>query len=469
MIGEALRWTGYLTLVYFILMQGYLIYLGLRSAAVMRRVRHLDRFGRVDEMLSSQTSPPVSIVIPAYNEASGIVDSVRSMSIVAYPRFEIVVVNDGSTDETLKRLIEAFDLEQVRIPYRPDIPTGHVRAIYRGHVAVDITVLDKENGGRADALNAGINAARYPYTLCTDADVILDAGCLVGAMRRVVEDRARTVAVGGNIRPLNGSQVRLGHLIQARVPKKLIPRMQVLEYLRTFLATRPAWSAMGALPLISGAFGVWKRSAVIAVGGFSTGHMGEDMDLTMRLHRHHIDNQVPYRIVYEPSAVIWTEVPETARVLRRQRVRWHRGLMTAIRDFIPMTFNPRYGKLGMVTWAAMLLFEYIAPIVEVVGWVVIPVAYTLGALNPTSLGILLTLAFGIGLLNSLLALLLDEWYGYFNSAADTARLIVMALVENFGMRQMTVVWRIRALLGGSATRSWGNMERRGVANLGAAG
>ncbi len=259
MIFEVLRWVGYGTLVYFILMQGYLIFLALRSAAVMRRNHHINRFGRVSEMLSSQTSPPVSIVIPAYNEESGIVAAVRSMSIVSYPRFEMVIANDGSTDNTLEVLIEAFDLERVQIPYRPDIETAPLRGIYRGRGSVDITVIDKENGGRADALNAGINAARYPYALCTDADVILDARCLVSAMRPVVEDRQRTVAVGGNIRPLNGSTVELGHLVDARVPKRLIPRMQVLEYVRSFLASRPAWSVMGALPLISGAFGVWKR------------------------------------------------------------------------------------------------------------------------------------------------------------------------------------------------------------------
>jgi cellulose synthase/poly-beta-1,6-N-acetylglucosamine synthase-like glycosyltransferase len=464
---EILRWSGYATIAYFIFMQLYMIGLGLRSAAVMRRVHHLDRFGRVSEMLSSATSPPVSIVIPAYNEAAGIADSVRSMSIVGYPRFEIVVVNDGSTDATLKTLIEAFSLERVRIPYRPDIPTAPVRAIYRAHGGpFDLTVIDKDNGGRADALNAGVNAARYPYALCTDADVILDAGCLVGAMRRVVEDRQRTIGVGGNIRPLNGSKVHLGHLVEAGVPKKLVARMQILEYLRTFLATRPAWSQMGALPLVSGAFGVWKRSAVIAVGGFSIGHMGEDMDLTMRLHRHHIDHGIPYRIVYEPSAVIWTEVPDNLRVLRRQRIRWHRGLMTAVRDFMPMTFNPKYGKVGMVTWAAMFLFEYLAPIVEFAGWVTIPAAYLLGALNATSLLILLALAYGVGVVNSLIALLLDESYGYFNSPMDTFRLVVMVLIENLGMRQITVAWRMRAMLGGKRTRVWGNMERKGVANLG---
>ena len=462
---EILGWLGYATLAYFVLMQGYLLFLGIMSAGVLRRSHHLNRFGRVWEVLSSQTTPPVSIVIPAYNEAEGIVDAVRSMAIVNYPRFEIVITNDGSSDRTLEALIDAFGLERVQVPYRPDIATAPVNAIYRGRGPVAITVVDKENGGRADALNAGINAARYPYALCTDADVILDANCLISAMRRVIEDRVRTIAVGGNIRPLNGSKVRLGHLVAATVPKGFVARMQTLEYLRTFLASRPAWSAMEGLPLVSGAFGVWKRSAVIAVGGFSRGHMGEDMDLTMRLHRYHIDNDIPYRIAYEPSAVIWTEVPSTVRVLRRQRIRWHRGLMTAVHDFTSMTLNPRYGKLGMVTWAGMVLFEYLAPVIEFLGWIVVPTAFVLGALNTTSLLGMLVLAFAFGLLNSIIALMLDEAFGYFNRPVDTFRLITMALIENLGFRQMTVFWRIRAMIGGESTKSWGNMERRGVAQL----
>jgi cellulose synthase/poly-beta-1,6-N-acetylglucosamine synthase-like glycosyltransferase len=362
-------------------------------------------------------------------------------------------------------LIESFHLERVRIPYRPDLETTRIRGLYRGPSGVDMTVIDKENGGRADALNAGINASRYPYVLCTDADVILDADCLIRAMQRVVEDRDRTIAVGGNVRPLNGSRVDLGHLIRASVPKRLIPRMQVLEYLRSFLSSRPAWSRMNALPIVSGAFGIWKKSALLAVGGFRRGHMGEDMDLTMRLHRHYLKKDVPYRIVYEPSAVIWTEVPDSLRVLRRQRIRWHRGLMRAIRDFKPMTFNPRYGRVGMVTWAGMFLFEYVAPIVEFAGWIVVPTAFFLGALNTVTLLWLLVVAYGMGLMNSLIALLLDEYYGYFNSPSDTSRLIVLALIENLGLRQLTLLWRIRALVGGRAVESWGNMERRGVANL----
>lgn len=469
MILDVLQWVGYATIAYFIAMQAYMLFLAVVSAAALRRNHHLRRFGRVGEMLSSRTSPPVSIIIAAYNEEAGIVDAIRSMSIARYPRFEIVVVNDGSKDGTLDTLIAAFNLEQVRIPYRPDLDCAPVKAIYRGRSGVDITVLDKENGGRADALNAGINVARYPYVFCTDADVVLDPDCLVHSMQRVVEDRARTVGVGGNVRPLNGSRVQLGHIIEASVPKRLVPRMQILEYVRNFLASRPGWSWMNAVPIVSGAFGIWKRSVVIEVGGFTTGHMGEDLDLTMRIHRHLLDMGVPYRIVYEPAAVIWTEVPDNLRVLRRQRIRWHRGLMRAVGDFRGMTFNPRYRQMGMITWPGFVLFEYLAPIIEFIGWFVVPTAWLLGALSTTSLIWLLLVALGMGLLNSLVAMLLDESFGYFNSPADTSRLIVVAVMENFGLRQMTVLWRIRALVGGTATKSWGDMERRGVANLARSG
>lgn len=452
--------------MYFVVLEVYMFYLALRSAAVLRRSHHLARFARTGEMLSSHRVPPVSIVLPAYNEAEGIVDAIRSMAIVSYPKLEIVITNDGSKDNTLELLIEAFDLHKVRIPYRPDLETAPVKGIYRSAGPMRITVVDKENGGRADAVNAGINAARYPYALCTDADVILDANSLVKAMRHVVEDRKHTMVVGGNIRPLNGSRVELGHLVEATVPKKMIPRIQVLEYLRTFVTSRPAWSAMSALPNVSGAFGIWKRSAVIEVGGFTPGHFGEDMDLTIRMHRHYMDLGIPYRIVYEPAAVIWTEVPETARVLKRQRIRWHRGLIETVFDFRGVMFNPRYGKLGMVTWPGMVIFEFLAPIVEFVGWLVIPLAYFLGALNVELMVIFLALAYGVGVINSLLAILLDESFGYYNRTSNIVRLVVMALIENLGYRQRTVLWRIRAMMGGASTRTWGNMERRGVSKLG---
>lgn len=465
MIGDVIRWIGIFAISYYMLMHVYVLLVALWSAYALRRSHNLQRFGRVGEMLSSRMAPPVSIVIPAYNEATGIVDSIRSMSIVSYPRLEIVIANDGSSDDTLHNLVEAFGLEKVRIPYRASIPTAEIKGIYRGKAAVPVTVVDKANGGRADALNAGINAARYPYVLCTDADVILDKDCLVRSMQRVVEDRERTVGVGGNIRPINGSKVALGHLIEAHVPRSLIARFQILEYLRTFISARPGWSRINALPNVSGAFGVWRRTTVLEVGGFTEGHMGEDMDLTLRVHKYCRDNRIDYRIVYEPSAVIWTEVPPTVRVLRRQRIRWHRGLVQTVKDFRALTLNPKYGRLGMITWPGYVMFEFLAPIVEIIGYVVVPVGVLLGLLNLKAIALVIAVAYGVGLLNSLIAIILDEPYGYANSGSDTVRLISAALVENLGFHQMTVIWRVRALFGGQSVKSWGNMERRGVAQL----
>lgn len=466
MIHEVIRVFGIFALGYYLVMHVYVLVMALCSAYALRRNHNLQRFGRVSEMLSSRVAPPVSIVIPAYNEEAGIVDSIRSMSIVSYPRLEIVVVNDGSTDDTLRNLIEAFGLELVRIPYRASIPTTEIRGIYRGKGAVPITVVDKTNGSRADALNAGVNAARHPYVLCTDADVILDADCLVRSMQRVVEDRERTVGVGGHVRPINGSKVELGHLIESHVPHSYIGRMQILEYLRNFVAARPAWAGINALPNVSGAFGVWRRTTLLEVGGFARGHLGEDMDLTLRVHKFYRENGLEYRIAYEPSAVIWTEVPATRRVLRRQRIRWHRGLVHTVKDYWRLALNPRYGTFGMITWPGYVLFEFLAPVIEAIGYLVVPLGLLLGVLSLQAIALVVAVAYGVGLLNTFIAILLDEPYGYSNGGSDTVRLISAAMVENLGFHQMTVVWRIRALVGGRAGRVWGNMERRGVARLG---
>lgn len=456
-------------LVYFLAYQISLLLLTIGSALALRREQTVVRFGRIEDMLTSDLAPPVSIAVAAYNEQAGIVAAIRSMAMVSYSRFEIVVANDGSTDDTLATLIEEFDLYPVPYPLQVSIATAPVRQVYKSRQPIALTVVDKANSGRADSLNVAINAARYPYVMVTDADVIIDSGALIHAMRLVAEDRERTVAVGGNIRPMNGCAVSGRNVVAAAVPHSMIERYQLLEYVRAFVSSRPAWSRLNALPLVSGAFGVFKKEAVVDVGGFTPGHHGEDLDLTMRIHRHHRAAGTPYRIVYSPSAVVWTEVPPTRTVLRRQRIRWHRGLMRAVRDFRSSLFNPRHGPVGMVAWPAMVTFEYLAPIIEFVGYLVIPVAILTGAIEPVTALILFVLAVLVGAMTSMLALLLDERFGYFNDPRETLQLLTLCFVENLGLRQMTVWWRIRALFGGKSGDVWGDMERRGVANLAKAG
>jgi cellulose synthase/poly-beta-1,6-N-acetylglucosamine synthase-like glycosyltransferase len=454
-----------LILCYAVLIEISILLLAIGSGFSLKRDRYVSRFRRIEDLLSSDAVPPVSIIVPAHNEESGIEDSIRSMQMLKYPKIEIIVVNDGSTDATLERLIEAFRLVEVIVPYRTDLETQPIRAIYRSMLPIPLIVIDKVNGGKADALNAGTNVAQYPYVLLTDADVIMDEFCVLRAMRHVVEDRQRTVAVGGNIRPANGCEVAFGRVVEPRVPDKMIERVQLLEYLRSFVASRPAWSRVNGLPLISGAFGIFQRETLSAVGGMTLGHLGEDLDLTMRIHRYMRDNDLPYRIVYAPDSVAWTEVPNTAKVLRMQRIRWHRGLVRAVGDFWPMTLNPKYGAVGMLGWAAQVFIEFLAPLVEFFGWIILPLALITGALNVPVAVPLLVIAFFVGAINSIIALYLDEVYGYFNSPTEAIRLLGLAFVENLGWRQRAVWWRIRAMVPTREKHDWGEMERVGVANL----
>ena len=450
-------------LCYAIASQLQIVVLAIGSARELHRDRFIGRYRRVEDLLSSGAAPPVSIIVPAHNEAAGIVESVRSMQMLNYPKFEIIIVNDGSTDETLQRLIEAFGMVPVTMPFRTDIDTQPIRGVYRATLPVSLIAIDKVNGGKADALNAGTNIAQYPYVLLTDADIVLDDHCVLNAMRHVLEDRVRTVAVGGNVRPANGSQVASGRVVEPRIPKRIVERV-LLEYLRSFVESRPAWSRINSLVLISGALGLFHRDTIAEVGGMTPGHLGEDLDLTLRLHRHMHVNGLPYRIVYAPDCVGWTEVPDKASLLRRQRIRWHRGLGRAVRDHWGMLANPRYGSVGMVGWPSFVLVEFLAPVIEFVGWFVLPIAYLTGNLDvPVALS-LVGIAFFVGAINSLITLYLDEAFGYFNSPTEAARLISLSFIENLGWRQRTVWWRVRALFG-RGNHDWGNMTRVGVGNL----
>ena len=456
---------GVAILLYLVGLQVVVFGLGVLSWSSLRREQHAAEDVRLFDMVSSVTTPPVSVIVPAYNEERGIADVVRSLAMLRYPLLEIVVVNDGSTDGTLSCLQEAFDLYEVDMPIRPQVPAKPVRATYRTRLPLPILVVDKENGGKGDAINAGINVTRYPYFLATDADIVLDDECLLRMMRPVAEDRKRVIAVGGNVRPLNGSMIRRGKVTKVDLPRTRVEISQILEYLRSFVAARPGWSRMNALVLISGALGLFQKAAVVEVGGFRRGHLGEDMELTMRLHRHGRDRRRDHRIVYAPDAVAWTEVPASTAVLRRQRIRWHRGLMQVTAEYWRMMFRPRYGILGTFAWPVFVLFELLAPVLELIGYLTAPVIVMSGIVDPTRALALVVVALAIGILNTALAVYLDDRFGHYGQARHAARLLWMAVVEHFGIRQRTVWWRVRAMFWRGEAR-WGDMGRSGVGNLG---
>jgi cellulose synthase/poly-beta-1,6-N-acetylglucosamine synthase-like glycosyltransferase len=452
-----------LTLVYFAALN--LVYLAFTGIAWRDLVRHLRARGHApdDEVFASPVTPPVSVLVPAYDEAPTIVESVRSLLALRYPLHEVIVVNDGSQDETVERLREAFDLVPVRKALRTLLPTAPIRGVYISRRHRNLWVVDKENGGKADALNAAVNASRYPYVCAIDADAILEEDSLLRVARPIIEEPEVVVATGGIVRIANGCTIDGGRVLDVRLPRSRLATLQVLEYFRAFLIGRVGWSRMNALLIISGAFGLFRRSLVETVGGYSRETVGEDMELVVRLHRHLRERDERYRIEFVPDPVCWTEAPETMRQLSRQRRRWQRGLGETLWRHRAVAGNGRYGALGTAAVPYFLLFEFLGPLIELFGLPLILVWWLAGDLSPVFLVGFFVVAMLLGVLLSLAALLLEEHsFRRHRSGREIARLVGFSLVENLGYRQLLAFWRFRAfwdLLRGH--RDWGDMRRKG--------
>jgi len=408
--------------------------------------------------------PPVTLIVPAFQEELTVVATVRSLMQLRYPQFEIVVVNDGSKDRTLQALIDAFELRPFPEAIRLRLETARVRGVYRSPHYPDLRVIDKENGGgKADALNAGINVARYPLFCALDADGILQPDSLRRVVRPFVED-ARTVATGGIVRIANGCDVVGGWLVRAGLPRSPLALLQVVEYCRAFLCGRLGWNPFNAVLVISGAFGVFHKETVIAAGGYRTDVSGEDMELIVRLHRLLRTSRTPYRITFVPDPVCWTEAPEHVRVLRRQRVRWQRGLCESLWLHRGLFCHPCSGFVGWLALPLALIVECLSPVVESVGYLVLVVGYILGFVDVTLAMAFLVVSVGLGMLLSASSLLLDELsFHTYPNARQVLGLFVAALVENFGYRQLTGVWRLEGLARWAcgSRLHWGEMTRTG--------
>lgn len=435
------------------------VYLGLRSVVVA--ARGMSEIA-LQDLLERGSYKPVSILVPAYNEEQTIVSSVRALLSLHHPEYEVLVIADGPTDATLDRLIESFALVETPELYRVTLQTRPVRRVFRSVRHPNLIVAEKENGGKADALNVGINLARYPVICAVDADSLLDARALLRAYRIFSEDET-VVAVGGTVRPLNGAVVSEGTVTSLRLPKKWMERFQALEYARAFFTGRAAWSYFESLVIISGAFGLFRRDAALRVGGYRTTTVGEDMELVARIHRFYRDAKIPYRIVFAPDPVCWTEVPSDLGTLRRQRNRWHRGLWETLWSHRRMLLNPRYGRVGMIGLPYLWLFEGLAPVVEVLGFLSIPAGLVLGRLSWEFVALFFGFAVLFGALLSELAagiemLLLVRY----PRARDRVVLLVAALLESFGYRQMLSLVRFRATFQVWRKRGqWGEMRRAG--------
>jgi cellulose synthase/poly-beta-1,6-N-acetylglucosamine synthase-like glycosyltransferase len=411
----------------------------------------------------ADAAPPITLMAPAYNEALTIVESIRSLLALQYPNFEVVVVNDGSKDETLQVLIDAFELTPTHRHHHLAAPCAPIRGLYSGAKQPRLLIIDKENGGKADALNAALNLSRAPIVCSMDADSLLEPDALLRAVRPFVDDPERTIAVGGTIRIANGCKIAFGRVVQVGAPRNLLALLQTVEYLRAFLMARLAWSKIGALTIISGAFGLFRRQAVLDVGGYSHGTVGEDMELVVKLHKHYRRLGKPYRIAFTPEPVCWTEAPESWTVLARQRARWHRGALETFFRHRDMILNPRYGRIGMIGFGHILLVDVLGPFIEVFGYLLVPAFWLLGLLSADYLWAMLAVTFGFGVVISVGALALEEVeLRRFPDARSLMILMGAAVLENFGYRQINNFWRLRgAWQFLTKAQGWGTMTRKG--------
>jgi cellulose synthase/poly-beta-1,6-N-acetylglucosamine synthase-like glycosyltransferase len=395
-----------------------------------------------ERVLDSPTTPPVALIIPAFNEEQAILQTVLSVMELRYPEKEIIVVDDGSTDATSARLINHFHLMEMDLIYREKVRATPPFAFYYNPKHPELLLVRKQNGGKPDALNVGLNIARSPYFCTVDADCLIEPEALLRLAMPIVDSPQPIMVSGGVVRILNGCTVRGGHVTEVDLPKTWIERCQVVEYIRTFLFGRPGWNFMGATFICSGAFCLLDRQAVIDAAGFSRDTVTEDIDIIANLHRLLRARKSKYRMVFTTDPVCWTESPKTLAMLARQRRRWQLGLMQTVMKHNDMIFSPRYGLMGMISMPFHAYIEAVGCVVEALGTVLIPFSFLVGAMPLWLFLLLVMLAVGYGTLLSIGSVLLEETtLRRYPKISHVLTLMLYAVLENFGYRQMLAFFR----------------------------
>ena len=457
-------------LCYFLLVNGFNTLL-LACATVNLRMHLVAAAAqRRNLLLSSPVLPRISVLAPAYREQDTLVASVTALLTLSYPALEVIVVNDGSPDLTMERLTEGFDLEQVPMAFRLQVDTKPVRSVWRSRQDPHLLVVDKENGGKADALNAGLNLASGDLVCAIDADTLIEPDALLRMVRPFLSYDG-CIAVGGTIRVANGSSVRDGRVQTVRTPRNWLAGIQSIEYLRAFLLGRLGWNSLGGNLIISGAFGLFRRESVLGIGGYLHDTVGEDMELVARL-RDAAPHGGPTAVRFVPDPVAWTEVPESRGDLGRQRDRWQRGLTDVLRRYRSSIFNPRKGRLGLVIYPYFLIVEWLAPVVEGFGLLFLAAALPFGLISPHFALAFFVVAYLYGIVLSLWSVLIDSLaFPEKHSRKGDLLLTLWAVLEQFGYRQLTIVWRLRGMWRQlrSQTLEWGEMTRKGFGPTEAAG
>lgn len=418
---------------------------------------------RLNDLVSLSNLRPISILVPAYNEELNIVNSLRGTLQLQYEEFEVIVINDGSTDDTMKELHQAFDLIQIDRPPKQILDTASVYTVLHSRNNPLLWVLDKDNGGKADALNAGLTYSSYPLFCAIDADSILESDSLLRMGQQFLIDK-ELIAAGGAVRVLNGCTVKNSQVVEVRAPKSILSNIQISEYLRGFTAGRIAFGEMESLLLISGAFGIFRKDLVMAISGFRK-TVGEDMDLVLRLHRHCVDNKIKYKVRYVPETVCWTQVPGDLLTLLRQRNRWQRGLVDSIWHNRVMLFNPKFGKAGMIGMPYYFFVELLSPIIEFIGYFGFVLFFLFHLLNPTYAMLFFILSIVWGMWLNAAAVLLDNYTLHkYPRIWDSYKIATLGTLEYFGYRQLVMVAR---LIGTFQIRRshWGSHKREAIGGL----
>jgi cellulose synthase/poly-beta-1,6-N-acetylglucosamine synthase-like glycosyltransferase len=452
-------------LIYFIITNGtYTVLMVLSLYTVTLHSRYAARRSYYSQMADSPVTPPVALVVPAFNEQDAIVATVLSLMDLNYPEKEIIVVDDGSTDYTMQALIERFELLKMDLIYRPVLKAKPITGVYHNPRYPELIVISKENGGKPDAVNVGINMARSSYFCTVDADSIVERDALLRLIAPILQSSVNTVVSGGVVRIANGCTLKDGRITAIDLPGTWLERCQVVEYIRTFLFGRPAWSFLNATFITSGAFCLLHKESVIAVGGLSTDTVTEDIDLVATLHKHLRQKKWKYRMVFTTDPICWTECPHSIGMFARQRRRWQLGLIQTVMKHDDMIFNPRYGGLGMLSIPFHAYIEAVGCLIEAMGTILVPFSFLIGAMPLALFMLIMALAVGYGTMLSLGSVLLEETtVRRYPGVRHLLILIAFAVIENFGYRQMVSLFRAQGVMRYvTGLHKWETVVHKGV-------